>query len=39
MRNHEIWHECEQCGEEYDMRLWMGVCPKCGHDYCQKLSL
>ena len=39
MRNHEIWHECEHCGEEYDARLWMGCCPHCGHDYAEKLSL
>lgn len=39
MRNHELWHECEHCGAEYDLRLWMGVCPECGHDYCEKLSL
>ncbi len=28
--SHEIWVECPRCHTEFDARLWMGECPKCG---------
>lgn len=31
--NHEVWHVCTNCGEEYDARLEMGVCPICKTKY------
>ena len=36
MSNHCIDVTCPVCGREYDARLWMGCCPRCGHDYCEK---
>ena len=32
MKNHEIWHTCSQCGEEYDEREHWFHCPHCGHN-------
>lgn len=31
MKNHEIWHVCEACGMEYDLRVWAETCPHCHH--------
>ena len=30
--NHEIIVACPRCGEEYDARLHMDICPVCGCD-------
>lgn len=27
--NHELWHECEKCGSEFDLRITC-ICPCCG---------
>ena len=27
--NHEIWVVCQNCGYEYDARLWGDTCPEC----------
>lgn len=32
MSNHCIDVTCPACGNEYDARLHMGVCPFCGYD-------
>ncbi len=36
MKNHEAWHTCEQCQNEYDARLENGYCPACGANYLTK---
>lgn len=30
--NHEIWHTCSNCGEEYDLRA-TERCPNCKKKY------
>lgn len=30
LKNHEVWHECENCGELFDRRQQSDKCPNCG---------
>ena len=30
--NHEIWHTCQYCGQEFDRRIHIDQCPGCGAD-------
>lgn len=31
LANHEIWHVCVNCQEEFDRKKHIDSCPKCGH--------
>lgn len=33
MSNHCVDVECRVCGREFDARLHLGVCPRCGTEW------